>query len=57
MKRYKLRALMTEDGLEFIRVPRRKTPKHEKLDLNVPIEAEVYRCRRAAILNKLKALK
>lgn len=59
MKRYKLRTLMTEDGedgLEIIRVPRRKKSKHQKLDPNIPIEAEIIERRINALRERMRAL-
>lgn len=56
MKRYKLRALMTEDGLEFIRVPRRKKSKNQKLDPNNFFEAEIIKRRINALQERMRAL-
>lgn len=53
---YELRAIPTDDGVEIIKRPRRKNPKYQKLDLNVPIEAEAFRCRKDALIKKLRAL-
>ena len=56
MKRYKSRVIVTEDGFEIIRVPRRKKPKYEKLDPNNIFEAEIIKQRINALRDRMRAL-
>lgn len=53
---FEIRAIATSDGFKLRKRPKRKKSKHQKLDDNNLIEADMIRRRRASILKKLRAL-